>query len=109
MLSISWDGDNSGLYSGKSECKQQPNDISQIIEQLRSAIRIKHYAYSTEQTYMKCTKKFFIYISGKENKDVDIAKLNSGDVRDYLSYLALKKRVSASTQNQEFSALLFLF
>jgi len=103
------DGDKSGLYSDKSECKQQPNDISQIIEQLRSAIRIKHYAYSTEQTYIKCTKKFFTYIYDKANKNVDIAKLNSGDVRDYLSYLALKKRVSASTQNQEFSALLFLF
>jgi integron integrase len=45
----------------------------------------------------------------QKKKDVRPAGFDSGDVRDFLSYLALTKRVSSSTQNQAFNALLFLF
>jgi integron integrase len=49
------------------------------------------------------------YASNVKKKDIRAAGLDSGDVKDFLSYLALKRRVSSSTQNQAFNALLFLF
>ncbi|MDD5773952.1 MAG: integron integrase [bacterium] len=80
-----------------------------MINKLRELIRLKHYSYSTEQTYIEWAKKFHKYIlESKENK-FEIDKLSSNDVQNYLSHLALKQRVSSSTQNQAFNALVFLF
>jgi integron integrase len=84
-------------------------DISQVIQEIRKAIRIKHYAYSTERTYIDWAKRFFDYTLKLKKKDITASGLDSGDVRDYLSYLAMKRHVSSSTQNQAFNALLFLF
>lgn len=83
-------------------------DISIIIDKLREAIRIKHYSKKTEKTYSGWVKSFYFYVANVKNKGVD-NPLETEDVKDYLSYLALKKKVSASTQNQAFNALLFLF
>jgi integron integrase len=58
---------------------------------------------------MDWVERFFHYISQVKKKDLHLAGLDSGDVKDFLSYLALTKRVSSSTQNQAFNALLFLF
>lgn len=83
--------------------------FNSIINKLRELIRLKHYSYSTEQTYIEWAKKFHKYIlESKENK-FEIDKLSSNDVQNYLSHLALKQRVSSSTQNQAFNALVFLF
>ena len=76
---------------------------------MREVIRIKHYAYSTEQSYIDWVRKFYDYTSTIKKKNLHSSSFNSDDVRDYLSHLALKKRVSSSTQNQAFNALLFLF
>ncbi len=84
-------------------------DISRILGEMREAIRIKHYSYRTERSYLEWTKRFIDYTSKVKKKDVRSAGLDSGDVKDFLSYLALAKRVSSSTQNQAFNALLFLF
>jgi len=84
-------------------------DISQVIQDMRKAIRIKHYSYSTERTYIDWTKRFFDYTLKLKKKDITTSGLDSNDVRDYLSYLAMKQQVSSSTQNQAFNALLFLF
>ena len=84
-------------------------DISKILSDMREAIRIKHYSYRTERSYLDWAERFIDYTSKVKKKDVRAVGLDSGDVRDFLSYLALIKRVSASTQNQAFNALLFLF
>ena len=76
---------------------------------MRQAIRIKHYSYKTEHSYIGWAERFFDYLSHTKKKDLHTDFLGSEDVRDFLSYLALTKRVSASTQNQAFNALLFLF
>ncbi len=81
---------------------------SKVIEEMRQALRIKRYAYRTELKYLDWIKDFYFYIKNVKKKDVD-SSLESSDVRDYLSHLALKKRVAASTQNQAFNALIFLF
>jgi integron integrase len=58
---------------------------------------------------MDWVERFIDYTSNVKKKDVQSAGLDSEDIKDFLSYLALKRRVSASTQNQAFNALLFLF
>jgi integron integrase len=84
-------------------------NVSKILSEMRQAIRIKHYSYRTERSYMEWVEKFIDYLSHTKKKNVHTTALDSGDVRDFLSYLALTKRVSASTQNQAFNSLLFLF
>lgn len=84
-------------------------DFNAVIDKLRELIRLKHYSYSTEQTYIEWAKKFHTFILDSKGIKFEIDTLDSNDVRNYLSYLALKQRVSSSTQNQAFSALLFLF
>ncbi|MEA3560862.1 MAG: integron integrase, partial [Candidatus Omnitrophota bacterium] len=70
-------------------------------------LRLKHYSYRTERSYIDWIKRFYDYMVKTKKKD--IKKLESEDVRTYLSFLAIKQNVSSSTQNQAFNALLFLF
>jgi len=89
--------------------RKRLTDVSKILGEMRQALRIKHYSYRTERSYMEWSERFIHYLSNVRKKDVRAGGLDSADVRDFLSYLALKRRVSASTQNQAFNALLFLF
>ncbi|MDH4233440.1 MAG: integron integrase [Nitrospirota bacterium] len=73
---------------------------------MKRIIRLKHYAYSTERSYLDWAKRFFRYVHETKGNDALFA---SDDIKQYLSHLAIKQRVSASTQNQAFNALLFLF
>jgi len=82
------------------------SDISEIIKEMKRIIRLKHYSYSTERSYLDWAKRFFRYVHETKGNDALFA---SDDIKQYLSYLAIKQRVSASTQNQAFNALLFLF
>ncbi|NOY82745.1 MAG: integron integrase [Kiritimatiellaeota bacterium] len=71
---------------------------------MKERLRIRHYAYRTEQAYCDWVRRFFAY--GCECS----ADVRSPDtVRRYLSHLAMERKVSSSTQNQAFNALLFLF
>lgn len=72
--------------------------------QMRELIRLRHYAYRTEQTYLDWVGRYFKYALGHS---LDWQKSDS--VRAFLSSLATVQDVAASTQNQAFSALLFLF
>ncbi|MFH1440460.1 MAG: integron integrase [Candidatus Omnitrophota bacterium] len=85
------------------------SDVSQVIMKMREAIRIRHYSYKTERSYIDWVKRFYDYVLNIKKRDVGANGLDSGDVRDFLSYLAVHSRVSSSTQNQAFNALLFLF
>lgn len=80
-----------------------------ILSKLRKAIRLKHYSYSTERSYFDWAQRFFEYLVHIKKENVQTNTLHSEQVREYLTYLAVQKRVSSSTQNQAFNALLFLF
>jgi integron integrase len=97
------------LQPDKPQKERNIPDLSKIVQEMRNAIRIKHYSYSTERTYIDWAKRFFDYTLKIKKKDITTSGLDSSDVRDYLSYLAMKQHVSSSTQNQAFNALLFLF
>lgn len=84
------------------------NDISGILKETKRLIRLKHYSYSTERTYLQWIERFFNYAlqTSKRGKISDIA---AEDFKNFISHLALKQKVSSSTQNQAFNAILFLF
>jgi hypothetical protein len=90
----------------QNEVKAPPSNLSwqEAILKIRECLRIKHYSYSTEKTYLECIGKFSNYIR-KEN----VLDISDDDVRNYMAHMAVKMRVSASTQNQAFCAILFLF
>ena len=76
------------------------DDIDGLIDKMRQAIRIRHYSYRTEKTYIDWVNRFLRYIKDTDIKKTDDFSLDSDDVKNYLTYLALKRKVSASTQNQ---------
>jgi len=83
-------------------------DPVDVITKLQESIRVKHYSLSTERTYIDWVKRFFYFVeSAKDPIPYEIK--GAEDVKDFLTYLAVKQNVSASTQNQAFNALLFLF
>ena len=79
---------------------QQPK----LLEQMRAAIRTKHYSYSTEKTYLHWAKRFILF-HGKRHP----AEMGAPEVEAFLSALATERNVSASTQNQAMHAILFLY
>ncbi len=103
-------GDVSSILPEPSSNRQEFNfDLKEIINKTKEIIRIKHYAYSTEKSYVDWMKRFFHYMIEVKGKDLSQSKPDSFDMKDYLSYLAIKRNVSSSTQNQAFNALLFLY
>jgi integron integrase len=77
---------------------------ARLLDQVRDAIRRRHYSLRTEDTYVDWIKRF-IYFSGKRHP----AELGAAEVTAFLNYLAREREVAASTQNQALSALLFLY
>jgi integron integrase len=74
------------------------------IAELAAEIKTRHYSRKTLKTYAHWSRQFQRFL-----KDKPPDSLSSKDVKEYLTYLAVKCNVSASTQNQAFNALLFLF
>lgn len=75
-----------------------------IYSKLKSAIKVRHYSPKTLQAY-----RSWVYKLQSHTKSKDPHLLSMDDVKTFLSFLAVEKKVAASTQNQAFNALLFLF
>ena len=75
-----------------------------LLDQLRGRLRVKHYSIRTEQAYVDWVRRFILFHGKRHPKD-----LGPAEVEAFLTDLAVRGRVSASTQNQAKSAILFLF
>ncbi|MFA5924480.1 MAG: integron integrase [Methylococcaceae bacterium] len=75
-----------------------------VFDRLLNEIKIRHYSPKTLKAYRGWTRQFQSFTKSK-----DYSLLSQQDVVDFLSFLVVKQQVSASTQNQAFNALLFLF
>ncbi len=75
-----------------------------LLDQVRDAIRTRHYSAMTEKAYIGWIKRF-IYFHNKRHP----SEMNEAEIAQFLSSLATELRVSASTQNQALNALLFLY
>lgn len=75
-----------------------------LLEQLREALRLKHYSYRTEEAYVEWVRRFILFHNKRHP-----AEMGAQEIQAFLSYLATQRNVSPSTQNQALSALLFLY
>jgi hypothetical protein len=78
--------------------------LPKLLDQVRQAIRTRHYSYWTEKSYLGWIRRFLFF-----HRSRDPATMGEHDVACYLSNLASARRVSASTQNQALNAVLFLY
>ncbi len=80
--------------------KSQPR----LISQLRHAVRVRHYSIRTEESYVQWVKRFIRFNGLRHPRE-----LAAADVGRFLTWLAVERKVSASTQDQALSALVFLY
>ncbi len=75
-----------------------------LLDQVRSVIRIRHYSRRTEEAYLYWIRQYILF----HNKRHPL-EMGKAEVEAFLSWLAVKRNVAASTQNQALSAVLFLY
>jgi integron integrase len=81
-----------------------PHPPPKLLDQVRDRIRVKHYSIRTETQYVQWIKRFILF-HGKRHPQ----EMGAAEVEVFLTHLAVDGQVSASTQNQALSALLFLY
>ncbi len=75
-----------------------------LLDQVRDAIRRKHYSIRTEAAYCDWIRRYILFHGKKHPADMGAA-----EIERFLTYLAVEGRVAASTQNQALCALVFLY
>ncbi len=75
-----------------------------LLDQVRSAIRVRHYSIRTEEAYTRWIRRFIVF-NGKRHP----SELGAAEISAFLSHLATGEKVAASTQNQALNALVFLY
>ena len=75
-----------------------------LLDQVRAAIRVRHYSRRTEDTYVQWIRRFILFHAKRHPRD-----MGEREITAFLTYVAVDKNVAASTQNQALSALLFLY
>ena len=75
-----------------------------LLDQLRAKCRLKHFSMSTEKSYVDWVRRYILF-HGKKHPN----EMGSHEIESFLTNLAVVRNVSASTQNQALSALLFLY
>ncbi len=75
-----------------------------LLDQVRATIRRKHYSIRTEEAYVNWIRRY-IFFHNKRHP----AEMAEHEIEQFLTHLAVERRVAASTQNQALSALVFLY
>jgi integron integrase len=75
-----------------------------LLARVRDRIRAKHYSYQTEKAYMQWVARYVEFHDFRHPRE-----MTATEVEQFLTMLATKRRVSASTQNQALAAILFLY
>ncbi len=78
--------------------------MPKLLEQVREVLRMRHYSLRTEQAYVDWIKRYIFFHDKRHPND-----MSEDEIRAFISDLASKKQVSASTQTVALSALLFLY
>lgn len=87
-------------------CEETPLPANQprLLDRLRLALRSRHYSSRTESTYLMWVRRFIFFHKLRHPENMAEPEMNA-----FLTHLAVERKVSASTQNQALSALLFLY
>lgn len=75
-----------------------------LLDRMRALLRTKHYSIRTEDAYVQWARRFILF-QGKRHP----SSMGAPEINEFLSHLAVERNVSASTQNQALSAILFLY
>ncbi len=78
--------------------------MSNLLNEVRNTMRVHHYAMKTEKSYVQWIKRYILFHKKRHPKEM--GKL---EVEQFLTWLAVDRKVSASTQNQALQAILFLY
>jgi len=81
-----------------------PPTEPKLLDQVRTLIRTMHYSIRTEQAYVDWIRRFILF-----HKKRHPAQMGKAEIEEFLTHLAVNRRVAASTQSQAKSALLFLY
>ena len=75
-----------------------------LLDQVRDAIRTKHYSLRTEKTYIDWIRRYILFHNKRHPREMGVP-----EVQQFIVHLATDGNVSASTQNQALSAVTFLY
>jgi integron integrase len=75
-----------------------------LLDRVRWHLRVKHYSIRTEQAYVDWIRRYILFHRKRHPNE-----MSEREITEFLTHLAIDKGVAASTQNQAFSALLFLY
>jgi integron integrase len=78
--------------------------VSRLLEQVGEAVRTRHYSLRTEEAYIRSRARVHPFFEKRHPSE-----LGAAEVSAFISYLAVGRKVAASTQTQALSALLFLY
>jgi integron integrase len=81
-----------------------PQAQPKLLDRVRAAIRTRHYSIRTEEAYIGWIRRFILFHNKRHP-----AEMGESEINQFLSYLAVRENVAASTQNQALSAILFLY
>jgi integrase len=94
-----------GGLNVKASVETRPSALKpKLLDQVRQAIRTRHYSSKTEESYVHWIKRFIFFHSKRHP-----AEMGEKEIAKFLSSLASELHVSASTQNQALNAILFLY
>ena len=75
-----------------------------LLAEVRAVARMRHLSHKTEDVYHNFIKRYILFHEKRHPKDMGAAEISQ-----FLTHLAVDGKVSASTQNQAFFAMLFLY
>lgn len=82
---------------------------SPLLEKARQLMRVRHMSIRTERSYIGWMERFLRFHRDARGRWVHPSEMDGAEISEFLTHLAVEGNVSASTQNQAFSALLFLY
>ncbi|MBE9169548.1 phage integrase N-terminal SAM-like domain-containing protein [Pleurocapsales cyanobacterium LEGE 06147] len=88
-------------FSGYHSVEKPPK---KLLEQVSDVIRLKHYSYKTEKSYVNWIKRYIIFHDKRHPQE-----MGGREIEEFLTHLAVEENVAASTQNQALNAILFLY
>ncbi|GAB2994708.1 integron integrase [Psychrosphaera aestuarii] len=77
---------------------------SPFLESIRAVLRTRHYSLQTEKTYLLWIKRFILYQNKRHPKD-----MGEQEVTEFLTHLALERKVTAATQNLALCSIVFMY
>ena len=75
-----------------------------LLDQVREVMRLKHYAYRTEETYIQWIRRYILFHHKRHPREMGCVEIEA-----FLTDLAVNQHVAAATQNQALNAILFLY